>query len=268
VRLTAERWRPVRAHGTLLLLHGGGQTRHSWRRTAQRLADAGWEVITPDARGHGDSEWDPAGDYSLERFVDDLLGLIETLAQPPTLVGASLGGMTSLLALGEHAGVARGLVLVDVVIEIEPAGVEQIRAFMTAHRDGFASLEEVADAVAAYSPPRPRPRSVEGLRKNVRLRADGRWYWHWDPAFIGIDDEPQRGARTRLRVAAANVTVPTLLVRGAMSDLVSDAGVADMLSLIPAAEVVVVPAAGHMLVGADNDIFTSRLLQFLRRHEL
>lgn len=264
VRLAAERWPSDDARGVVVLLHGGGQTRHSWKRTAARLASSGWLTIAYDARGHGDSEWDPNGDYTLDAFVADLLALVETLDSAPVLVGASLGGITSLVATGEHPGLASGLVLVDVVPRVEPAGVARIRGFLTAHRDGFGSLEEVADAISAYNPSRSAPRSLEGLKKNVRQHADGRWYWHWDPAFIQIGDEPRRQTDPeRLRAAASRLSVPTLLVRGQDSDVVSDSGVADMLGLIPHAEYVVVSAAGHMVAGDDNDVFAGRLSAFL-----
>jgi non-heme chloroperoxidase len=266
VRLVGERWSEDRPRGSVVLLHGGGQTRHSWARTAQRLAAGGWAAIAFDARGHGDSDWHPGGDYTLDDFAADLLALVRTLEEPPALIGASLGGMTSLVAAGEHPGLARGLVLVDVVVQLESAGAARILEFLAAHRDGFSSLEEVADAVAAYNPIRRRPRNLDGLRNNVRLRADGRWYWHWDPAFIRIGDEPQRRAVPyRLRAAASSLRVPTLLVRGAQSDVVSDAGMADMRQLIPAAESIVIPGAGHMVAGDDNDVFVAGVEAFLGR---
>jgi pimeloyl-ACP methyl ester carboxylesterase len=186
------------------------------------------------------------------------------LHRPPVIVGASLGGMTALLAAGEHPGSARGIVLVDVVVDLEPDGVARIHQFMTAAPDGFSSLEKVADAIAAYNPHRARPQNLDGLRKNVRLRKDGRWYWHWDPAFMSHDDAPQRKKRpARLRAAAERLTVPILLVRGLQSDVVSDAGLAEMIQLVPRARVVDVPAAGHMVAGDDNDIFTTELEGFL-----
>lgn len=265
VRLTGERWEADgKARGRVVLLHGGGQTRHSWRRTAQRLAADGRTAFALDARGHGDSDWDLEGDYTLEGFVADLVAFVRTLSEPPVLVGASLGGITALTAVGEHPGLARGMVLVDVVVQVERAGVERIRDFMTARPDGFGSLAEVADAIAAYNPLRARPANLEGLRKNVRLGADGRWRWHWDPAFMRIGDEPQRKIDpARLRAAAAGVSIPTLVVRGARSDVVSDAGLADMLRLIPTARAVDVAAAGHMVAGDDNDVFASALKEFL-----
>jgi pimeloyl-ACP methyl ester carboxylesterase len=266
VRLAGERWGDDEHSQVVLLLHGGGQTRHSWHRTAERLAAIGYRAIALDARGHGDSEWDPEKRYRIDDFVGDLETFVSTLDEPPVLVGASLGGITALVAEGEHPGTARALVLVDVVVRVEPGGVARIRDFMAAHGDGFASLDEVADAIVAYNPVRKRPRNLDGLRKNVRQRADGRWYWHWDPAFMRIDDEPQRRIDPeRLAVAASQLTVPTLIVRGKQSDVVSDAGLADMLRLVPHAEAVDVAAAGHMIAGDDNDVFTSRLEAFLAR---
>ena len=264
MRLVGTRWPVAAPRGVVVLLHGGGQTRHSWARTARRLAAGGWTAVTVDARGHGDSDWHPTQDYTLDGFVDDLLALLPTLEHAPVLVGASLGGITALVAAGEHPGLAQGLVLVDVVVQLEPDGVDRIVAFMAGHLDGFSSLEEVADAITAYNPIRRRPRSLEGLKKNVRLRPDGRWYWHWDPAFIRIADEPQRRVDpNRLRAAASHLLIPTLLVRGVHADVVSDARMADMMRLVQHAESVETPAAGHMVAGDDNDVFATRLETFL-----
>jgi pimeloyl-ACP methyl ester carboxylesterase len=266
VHLVGDRWEGEPDSDIVLLLHGGGQTRHSWKHTAERLARGGRTALALDARGHGDSEWHPEQDYSIEGLTSDLVALIATLDRPPVLVGASMGGITSLSAEGEHPGSARGLVLVDIVATPEREGVHRITSFMKANPDGFASLEEAADAIAAYNPLRPRPRSVEGLRKNLRLHDNGRWYWHWDPAFMQIDNESQRNAEpAKLRAAAAKVKIPTLIVRGRQSDMVSDAGIQEMRELIPHAENVDVRAAGHMVAGDDNDVFTASLEGFLDR---
>jgi pimeloyl-ACP methyl ester carboxylesterase len=191
-------------------------------------------------------------------------------ARPPVLIGASLGGLSSLVAIGEApAGttVASGLVLVDVAPRLEEKGIERIAEFMLGNLDGFASLEEVADAVAAYNPHRPRPTNLSGLRKNVRLRDDGRWYWHWDPAFLlgGRQDEP-RSVRNedRLEDAARALTVPTLLVRGRQSDVLSEAGARETVGLIPHARYIDVGGAGHMVAGDRNDAFNDAVLEFLR----
>lgn len=255
---------PIPGRPPVVLLHGGGQTRHSWDRTAERLVAAGNTAITVDARGHGDSDWDPEGDYSLSAFVDDLIALLETLPGPAILVGASLGGITALAATGERPDLVAGLVLVDVVVRVEPEGVRRIRDFMTAKPEGYETLEEIADAIAAYNPNRPRPKSLDGLRKNVWLGEDRRWHWHWDPAFMRIDNEPQREIEPdRLARAAEKVRVPTLIVIGGASDVVSGAGVAHMLGLVPHASTFDVAEAGHMVAGDDNDVFATALGDFV-----
>ncbi|MCK5892445.1 MAG: alpha/beta hydrolase [Aeromicrobium sp.] len=261
--LAADRWVASDEQGVVLLLHGGGQTRHSWHRSGARFAAAGWTTIALDARGHGDSAWAPDGDYSMDALVADLAQVVTGLAVEPVLVGASMGGITSLVAVGEKAVVARALVLVDVAPQVEPAGVQRILDFMASAPDGFASLEEVADAIAAYNPHRPRPRNLDGLRKNVRQWDDGRWHWHWDPAFLTVRDEPSRATQhERLKAAAASVVAPTMLVRGTQSDVVSAEGAEELQRLIPHATVREAKA-GHMVAGDDNDVFAQQVVQFL-----
>jgi pimeloyl-ACP methyl ester carboxylesterase len=257
----------------VLFFHGGGQTRHSWDGTARLLGDAGWRATTVDLRGHGDSDWSRDGGYSLDVFAGDVRAAARgaTAAGPcaPVLVGASLGGLASLVAIAEAPdpdAVARALILVDVAPHLEPAGVARIGEFMLGHLDGFASLEEVADAVAAYNPHRPRPTDLSGLRKNVRQREDGRWYWHWDPAFLsgGSIDEPRSYMNEdRLDAAARSLRLPTLLVRGRQSDVLSEQGARDLLALVPHAGYVDVGGAGHMVAGDRNDAFNAAVTSFL-----
>lgn len=250
--------------GVVVFLHGGGQTRHSWTRTALAVQAGGWTTVSLDARGHGESQWAPDGDYSLDRLVDDLSCVVDELGVDPVLIGASMGGITSLVAIGESRVRARGLALVDVAPRVEEAGVGRIREFMSAGREGFGSLEEVVDAIAAYNPHRPRPSSVEGVRKNVRLWDDGRWHWHWDPGFLTPADEPTRSEREqRLSAAARNVDVPTLVVRGGNSDVVTAAGTAELLDMVPGSREVVVDGAGHMIAGDDNAVFAASIMTFL-----
>lgn len=250
----------------VLLIHGGGQTRHSWGNTAAALASEGWYALAIDQRGHGDSEWAPDGDYGFEAFARDLLAVLPALGQRPVLVGASLGGIASLLAEGEtEGGVCRALVMVDVVPSLDRGGVEQILAFMRNGLDGFESVEEAADAIAEYLPHRPRPQDVSGLRKNLRLHDDGRYRWHWDPAFLTGERRPGATRNPeRLRDAARNVKAPTLLVRGRRSEIVTAEGVKEFLDLVPHARFVDVAEAGHMVAGDRNDAFSEAVCGFLR----
>lgn len=250
---------------TVLLLHGGGQNRFSWKKTGQILADAGLHVVALDSRGHGDSDRSSEGDYSVESLCADTLQVLEQIGRPAALIGASMGGLTAILAAHE-AGPQRvtRLVIVDVVPRYEKQGSARIRDFMFNHVHGFDTLDEAADAVAAYLPHRPRPRNHEGLKKNLRLRG-GRWYWHWDPAFLSDPgDDPLRRAE-KIEQAAVELAIPILLIRGKLSDVVSYEGVQAFLRKVPRAEFVELSGAGHTAVGDDNDAFTAAVVDFVSR---
>jgi pimeloyl-ACP methyl ester carboxylesterase len=259
--LVGEMHRAAPARGTVLLLHGGGQTRHSWRRTGRHLAEAGWTTVAYDARGHGDSDW--ASAYTIDAFADDLSRVVEHLDTAPVVVGASVGGLTSMLGLGERKIPASGVVLVDITPRAEPDGVRRILDFMGAAPDGFAALEDAADAIAAYNPHRPRPRTTDGLRKNLRQRENGRWYWHWDPRFLEFGASHAELIRSeRLLGAARAIEVPAMLVRGTASDVVSDSGITALREAMLGVRVTDA-RAGHMVAGDDNDVFATELVDFL-----
>ena len=251
-----------------LLLHGGGQTRHSWAGTAERLAGAGWYAVTADLRGHGKSDWDSSGQYHHEGFRDDAIALATSFDTPPVMIGASLGGISSLLAIAEAGNeLASALILVDIATRMEADGTARIMEFMRGGGEaGFGSLEEVADAVSAYNPHRPRPKDISGLEKNVRLCEDGRYRWHWDPNFMRVDPN-QSGdtfvTHSLLDDAAAELTLPTLLVRGKNSDIVSEEGAKTFLKQVPHADFADVSGAGHMVAGDRNDLFSEAVLSFL-----
>lgn len=249
----------------VLLQHGGGQTRHAWKGAGATLGAAGYHAVAFDARGHGDSDWAADGNYTQDAMIDDLLCVVQVLGDPrPVLVGASMGGGTSLTAAGEDRIDATALVLVDIAPRIEPDGVKNIRAFMGQKPEGFSSLQEVADAIASYQPHRKRKNNLNGLAKNVRLAADGKYRWHWDPAFhAGIRNVELR--EQRMEACARNLSLPTLLVRGGLSDILSEDGAREFLKLAPHAEYVNVTDAGHMVAGDRNDIFAGAVIDFLSR---
>jgi pimeloyl-ACP methyl ester carboxylesterase len=181
-------------------------------------------------------------------------------------VGASLGGLAALLAEGVLApGLFAGIVLVDITPRQEREGVNRIVSFMLDRAvEGFGSLDEAADAVAAYQPHRNRPRDHSGLQKNLRLDADGRWRWHWDPELFNSDNGLHAAQEPgRFVAAAAQLTLPTLLVRGKLSDLVSEETAQEFLELVPHAQFVDVSGAGHMVAGDRNDRFCDAVVEFL-----
>lgn len=269
VTIAADAWGPEGAQ-PVLLLHGGGQTRHAWKGAGESLGAGGYRALALDLRGHGDSGWSPDHVYHYQSFVDDVVAVAEGLGRPPILVGASLGGITSLLTTGmDQRFRPPALVLVDIAAKTEVEGVKKIRGFMSANKEGFASLAEVADAIAAYQPHRARPKNLDGLGKNVRQGADGRYYWHWDPDYFGSQRDLDRKARyQRLVTAAERVSelgVPTLLIRGGLSDVLSEDGAQHFLGLVPHAEYVNVTGAHHMVAGDRNDIFAGSVIEFLQR---
>nr|WP_096370011.1 alpha/beta hydrolase [Mycobacterium ulcerans] len=268
ITLVADEWnRDTAASGrpTILMLHGGGQNRFSWKNTGQILADTGLHVIALDTRGHGDSDRAPDADYAIETLTSDILHVLDAIGRPVVLIGASMGGLTGIL-VADSAGPDRvtGLVLVDVVPKYEKDGSARIRDFMFTNLHGFATLEEAADAVATYLPHRTKQRSPEGLKKNLRLR-DGRWYWHWDPAMMTAPGDDPELRTENFERAAMNLTIPILLIRGKLSDVVSSEGVQDFLDKVPHAEFVELSNAGHTAAGDDNDAFTEVVVDFVKR---
>ena len=254
------------SHTPIVLMHGGGQTRRSWGTATTALIARGYYVVSVDLRGHGESGWPQDADYSLDAFVLDLCALLKALPRPAVLVGASLGGIIGLLAVGEQRRQAAGLVLVDIAPEMDRQGAANISGFMSAYPDGFATVEEAAGAVSAYLPHRPKPKDTSGLRKNLRVGDDGRFYWHWDPRLAQQSRARMANMTYRMNQAAPHVTVPTLLVRGEHSELVSEAAVASFRALLPAAEYVDVKGARHMVAGDENSLFNQAVLDFLARH--
>lgn len=262
----------------VLLLHGGGQTRHAWRATAEQIARAGRVAYAVDQRGHGDSAWIANGAYAFLDFADDARAVAEAIALQsgtrPTVIGASLGGIAALLAAGDaerkgEAPIFAALVLVDITPRVDLDGVAKVQGFMRAHaQEGFASIAEAAEVVAAYLPHRPRPRSLEGLKKNLRLGPDGRWRWHWDPRFLDgrrpVGDD-REALEAKLVAAASSLTIPALLVRGGASELVHEAHAQEFLDLVPHAQYVDVSGARHMVAGDRNDQFAAAILGFLDR---
>lgn len=261
-RLAATAWGDPKAPA-VLLLHGFGQTRQAWKETGVRLAEAGYYALAPDARGHGESSFNPDGQYQLDEFVADARKIAADLEQA-VLVGASMGGMIGMLAEAEHSDcLLSALVLVDIVPRWSESGVEKILAFMKARPNGFDSLSDAADAIATYLPHRAPHKTLAGLKAYLRPTLDGRLQWHWDPRLleqVGADSAPYHA---RLMAAARLLTCPTLLISGGLSDVVDDEAIAEFLQTVPHARHVQVPLARHMVAGDANQAFTDAVLRFL-----
>ena len=252
--------------GVVMLAHGGGQTRHSWASTAERLAQRGWKAVSLDLRGHGDSGWDPAGDYHIDRYAEDLIDVADALPGKPALIGASLGGIAGMMAEAVLApGAFASLTLVDIIPRTDPSGVEKIMGFMGAHLEhGFHSLEAAAETIAAYLPHRPKPKDLSGLGKNLRQGPDGRYRWHWDPKFVtGVRRERSPTHGEDLEARCREIDIPVHLIRGRMSELVSLDAAQAFVAGLRHGSFTDVADAGHMVAGDRNDIFLQAVVDFL-----
>jgi pimeloyl-ACP methyl ester carboxylesterase len=252
----------------VLFAHGFGQTRGAWSTTARAIAASGHACLAHDARGHGDSDWRGDIPYAWDQLVDDLATVARRFQDRPVLVGASMGGLVGLAAEHLHGPLFRALVLVDVTPRWETRGLDRILGFMRAHPDGFASIDEAAAAVARYLPHRAERKSPERLRALLADHGDGRLRWHWDPRLVDELATGSEAEQSRLADAARQLRIPTLLISGGASDIVSDETIAEFLSLVPHARHVSVPRATHMIVGDDNAAFTRHVADFLETLEL
>ena len=254
-----------------LLLHGMGQTRQSWGQAGARLGAQGWRAYAIDLRGHGDSDWPAAYAYDNDDLAADVLALCRQLGTP-LLVGASMGGVCALAAQGtSEQQLFKGMVLVDIAPDVDMEGGRRIVNFMSAKPEGYADLDEAAEAIGAYRGGGRKP-STAGLTRVLKQRDNGRWYWHWDPRIL----EPRLGwlndadaaaeygqmMRTTMVGGAERLTVPTLLVRGGSSDVVSVAAAQALKEIVPQARYVDVADASHMVAGDRNDVFVDAILEF------
>jgi len=266
VTIEFDLWGEVK-EDAILFLHGGGQTRHSWNTTADKIIQTGGCAITLDLRGHGDSDWSDDGEYKLSDFSADVAYLIGELEIQPALVGASLGGLVGIYLEGKYRpGSISALVLVDIVPNMNVAGADRVKDFMLEHsKTGFTSLLEVSELLSKYNPYREKSPDLDGLKKNLRKRGE-KWFWHWDPMFISSErgeKNPDMRNPKVLNELCSNISVPMLLVRGKLSDLVTEVEVDEFLKRYPRASFADVSGAGHMVVGDKNDVFAHEIIEFL-----
>jgi pimeloyl-ACP methyl ester carboxylesterase len=260
----------------VVCLHGGGQTAYMWEDLGAALAPTHY-VLAPDLPGHGDSDVDlavagTATGLDRRALADGVEAVMDAFGvDEAVLVGASLGGITSLTLAAASPTRAAAIALIDIGHRLEDEGVKRIVDFMTRH-ESFGSLEEAAEAVAEYLPNRKGPTSPERLRRNLRQRSDGRWVWKhaigrrlraatdagghvpavqpggWQALVAGMDAE------------IAALECPVLVLRGKQSDVLSDEGAREVAELIPNARLAEISSAGHHAAG-DNPQSTIDLVQ-------
>jgi pimeloyl-ACP methyl ester carboxylesterase len=234
----------------IVLLHGGGLNAHTWDVVALMLRDR-YRCIALDQRGHGDSEWSPAIDYGVETQVRDVEGFVESLKlEQPILVGQSMGGLNAMAYAVRHSEQLKGLVVVDVGPEIDAAGAQRIREF--ASTPELESPEAFLERAVKFNPLRNPAVLRRSLFYNLRQLPSGKFALKHDQRRAS--EEAWRistAQRERLSREVTRISCPALIVRGALSDVLSDQAAENFARSLPHARWMQVEKAGHNVQG-DN----------------
>jgi pimeloyl-ACP methyl ester carboxylesterase len=275
----------------LLLLHGFGNEAHIWDDFAPSVAPY-YRTLALDHRGHGDSAWDPQGRYDHDTMVRDVEAVTAALGiERMVIVAHSLGGRVATLFAGRHPERMAGLVLVDIGPELDARGTTRIRMEMESDRaPSFASVDEFARALSVLYPA-AQPHAIQRMAKyGARQLENGRFVPRLDPALRGAAgasearSEPKAseavGAGSAGAVhgkaaleqeltraqwdALARISCPTLVVRGAASDVLS-ADVAERMAreVLAKGSLAVIPRASHSVMTDNPDGFRDAVCAFV-----
>ena len=251
------------ANPTVLMLHGNSQQGHSWDFASLPLSEH-YHVIALDQRGHGDTDWAPDGDYSLDAQVRDIDGFVEVMGLDSfTLIGHSMGGRNSYVWASRNSHKLRGLVIVDTGPQTARRGSDRIRRFRELP-DELDSFEEFAQRVMEYTG-RTREQVLGALKYSIRERSDGKWTWKYDKVMRTPDHRPSSWSSEQLWEAVGKITCPTLVVRGDRSDLFTEETMQRMQEVIPDCTTITIANAGHLVQGDNPPDFNAAVLELLRR---
>ena len=239
------------ARRSILFLHGGGLTAHTWDLVCLALRPR-FHCYALDLRGHGDSEWSPNMQYGLDAYAQDVEGVAQALElRDFVLVGMSLGGLTALAYAGQHAALLRLLVVVDVGPTVRPEGARRIRDFML-ESDELDSVDEFVERAMRFNPRRNRELLRRSLMHNLRQLPNGKWTWKYDRRHRQSRDDPHADRRRQeLWNDVAKITCPTVVVRGEKSDVFTLEDAAALATALADGRWVEVRGAGHTVQG-DN----------------
>lgn len=255
-------WGPPTAP-PVILLHGITGHARTWDDEARLLAGR-FRVLVIDQRGHGDSDPAPDGDYSDAALLADLEAFVQALALTRfTLVALSLGGRVAINYAGRHPDRVERLVVVDIGPVIAPAGRARVGSMMAAAPERFETLEQVVAHQRANNPLYAERMLRHRAEHAVRPLPDGGFTWKYDRALREAIREGRMRAPADLWPQWRAIRCPTLLVRGAASDVLSDETAKRMLEELPTARLTVVPDAGHTVPGDQPAVFQALLQEFL-----
>ena len=235
----------------VLMLHGASQQAHSWDFISLGLSSE-YHVLVLDQRGHGDSDWAPDGDYSIEAAQGDLDGIVDALGLSDfNLMGHSMGGRNSFVWASRHLGMLRSLTIVDTGPETVPRGSDRIRRFRELP-DNLNTFEEFADRVQEYTG-RSREQVLGALKYSIRQGADGKWTWKYDKVMRQSGRTESYWTPEQLWDCVKRIDCPTLVTRGDRSDIFAAETMDRMCEDIADCTCVTIANAGHLVQG-DNPV--------------
>lgn len=251
------------ANPTILMLHGASQQAHSWDFVSLALSEQ-YHILALDQRGHGDTDWAPEGDYSLESHQRDVDGFVQAQGLGGfTLIGHSMGGRNAYVWASRHPRDLTGLVIVDTGPESVPRGQQRIQRFRELP-DELDSFEEFAHRVQEYTG-RSREQTLGALQYSIRQRPDGKWSWKYDKLLRTPGHRSPTWTAERLWECVARIGCPTLVVRGGESDIFGEATMQRMQQVIPHCATATIPRAGHLVAGDNPADFLAVLQGWLGR---
>lgn len=231
----------------VVCVHGYTSSAQAFNAPARRIGDR-FHVIAPDVRGHGESAWSPDGSYQYLDQAGDLAALVDQLGLARfILIGTSMGGIIAMAYAAAHPERLAGLVINDIGPDVEQ-GSQRITQTVGSRPDDFATLEDAMAYRREISPitaSRPLDDQRELALGVLRQRADGRWGWKMDPAYIRQRVERGAPRRPDLWPALERLPCPALVVWGTESDVLSEAQARRMVAALPRGELVAVPGVGH-----------------------
>ena len=247
----------------ILFLHGGALTAHTWDLCCLALRDE-FHCMALDQRGHGDSDWAPDADYSIGAQREDVRGFAEAMGLGQfVLVGMSMGAINGLAYAIAYPETLSALVLIDAGPNVRHPGSSRIRDFVNGGANP-ESLEAIIDRALAFNPRRDPLILRRSLMHNLRRQDDGNWVWKYDRRrFQSMGGERHGEERRGLAGGLANVTCPTLVVRGAESDVFLDEDADRLAAGLPDGRWVKIPKAGHTVQGDNPKDLVAALRMFL-----
>ncbi len=249
----------------VLFLHGGGLTAHTWDVVCLALRDS-YRCVALDQRGHGDSDWSETGDYSVQAYREDLESFVGHLGlHNPVLVGQSLGGRNAISYTGRHSADVKALVAVDIGPDFRREGAHKIRDFMAMPAE-LDSVERFVERAMAFNPMRDERLLRRSLMHNLKQLPNGKWTWKYDRRFPRGAEEDVARSTEALWQDARQINCPTLVARGAHSEVFTDTDAERFATSLPKARWVRVENAGHTIQGDNPKGFLEATQAFFTSH--